>query len=204
MTRVLLAAPIPAMRLGLRALLADSGMEIAGEADRPDSPDFLDAQADVLIYAPATVGPAAVGQNGALASLSNGGTAVLFLADDPPAFQGMSGPPQAWGALPLEASREELLAAVQALAQGLVVGAPRFFQARPPGHPDGDAPPLSDREIEVLELLAQGLANKQIAGALGISEHTVKFHVSSIYTKLNVTNRAEAVRQGVRQGLIAV
>ncbi|HEY5902473.1 MAG TPA: helix-turn-helix transcriptional regulator, partial [Anaerolineales bacterium] len=70
--------------------------------------------------------------------------------------------------------------------------------------PDGDAPPLSDREIEVLELLAQGLANKQIAGALGISEHTVKFHVSSIYTKLNVTNRAEAVRQGVRQGLIAV
>jgi len=63
---------------------------------------------------------------------------------------------------------------------------------------------LSEREIEVLGLLAQGLANKQIAAALGISEHTVKFHVSSIYTKLNVTNRAEAVHQGVRQGLIAV
>jgi DNA-binding NarL/FixJ family response regulator len=53
-------------------------------------------------------------------------------------------------------------------------------------------------------LLAQGLANKQIAAALGITEHTIKFHVSSIYTKLNVTNRAEAVRQGVRQGLIAI
>ncbi len=48
------------------------------------------------------------------------------------------------------------------------------------------------------------MANKQIAAALGISEHTVKFHVSSIFTKLNVTNRAEAVRQGVRGGWVAV
>jgi DNA-binding NarL/FixJ family response regulator len=56
----------------------------------------------------------------------------------------------------------------------------------------------------VIGLLAKGLANKQIAIALGISEHTVKFHVSSIYTKLNVTNRTEAVRAGLRGGWIAL
>ena len=56
----------------------------------------------------------------------------------------------------------------------------------------------------MLQLLAQGLANKQIALALGISEHTVKFHISSIYAKLGATNRAEAVRLGVLRGLIVL
>jgi DNA-binding NarL/FixJ family response regulator len=64
--------------------------------------------------------------------------------------------------------------------------------------------PLTDREIEVLQLLAQGLANKQIAAELGISEHTVKFHVSGIYTRLGAASRTEAVRLGVRQGLIVL
>jgi DNA-binding NarL/FixJ family response regulator len=192
------------MRLGLRALLADSDIEIAGEADRPDSSDFIDAEADVLIYAPASASLPAFKQDGANSSLPGASPAVLFLADDPPSSRSLDSFGEAWGALPLESSREELIAAVHALAQGLVVGAPRFFQARPAVHLDPDASPLSDREIEVLGLLAQGLANKQIAGRLGISEHTVKFHVSSIYTKLDVTNRAQAVRQGVRQGLITV
>ena len=62
--------------------------------------------------------------------------------------------------------------------------------------------PLTEREAEVLQLLAQGLTNKQIAFTLSISEHTVKFHVSGIYAKLGATNRTEAVRLGVRQGLI--
>ncbi|HBY93115.1 MAG TPA: helix-turn-helix transcriptional regulator [Chloroflexi bacterium] len=64
--------------------------------------------------------------------------------------------------------------------------------------------PLTARETEVLQLLAQGLANKQIAAALQISEHTVKFHVSSIYAKLGVTNRTEAVGLGVRRGLVVL
>ena len=64
--------------------------------------------------------------------------------------------------------------------------------------------PLTERESEVLGLVAKGLANKQIAVALGISEHTVKFHVSSIYSKLNVTNRTEAVREGLRGGWVAL
>jgi DNA-binding NarL/FixJ family response regulator len=64
--------------------------------------------------------------------------------------------------------------------------------------------PLTDREIQVLGLLAQGLANKQIATTLTISEHTVKFHVSSIYAKLGAASRTEAVRLGVLQGLITL
>ena len=109
-----------------------------------------------------------------------------------------------WGALSLESSREEVLAAIHALSEGLVVSAPQFINARPVSREDSELPALSEREIEVLGLLAQGKANKQIAAALGISEHTAKFHVSSIYAKLNATNRAEAVHQGVRQGWIAV
>ena len=64
--------------------------------------------------------------------------------------------------------------------------------------------PLTPREIEVLELLAEGLANKAIAARLGISDQTVKFHVSSICGKLPATNRTDAVRRAIRRGLITV
>lgn len=64
--------------------------------------------------------------------------------------------------------------------------------------------PLTPREREVLEWLAEGLPNRLIAERLGISEHTVKFHVASIYGKLGVSTRAEAVRRGLRRGLIAI
>jgi two-component system, NarL family, response regulator YdfI len=59
---------------------------------------------------------------------------------------------------------------------------------------------LSPRESEVLNLLAAGLGNKEIAWQLKISEHTAKFHVTSIFNKLNVSSRAEAVTVGVRRG----
>jgi two-component system, NarL family, response regulator YdfI len=62
--------------------------------------------------------------------------------------------------------------------------------------------PLTRREMEVLGMLAEGLANKNIAARLGISEHTVKTHVASILTKLDAFSRAEAVAIGARQGLI--
>jgi ATP/maltotriose-dependent transcriptional regulator MalT len=64
--------------------------------------------------------------------------------------------------------------------------------------------PPTAREGEVLGLLAQGLSNKQIARELRISEHTVKFHISSLYAKLGVGNRAEAVSRGARHGLISL
>jgi DNA-binding NarL/FixJ family response regulator len=64
--------------------------------------------------------------------------------------------------------------------------------------------PLTDREREVLDLLAQGLPNKAIARQLGISDQTVKFHVASVIAKLGAVNRTDAVRRAVRRGLIAL
>jgi DNA-binding NarL/FixJ family response regulator len=69
---------------------------------------------------------------------------------------------------------------------------------------DAFAEPLTAREVQVLELLAEGLPNKSIAERLGISDQTVKFHVSSISGKLGATNRTDAVRRAVRRGLITL
>jgi DNA-binding NarL/FixJ family response regulator len=69
---------------------------------------------------------------------------------------------------------------------------------------DGPQEPLTAREIQVLELLAEGLPNKAIAARLRISDQTVKFHVSSISGKLGAANRTDAVRRAVRRGLITL
>ncbi len=128
--------------------------------------------------------------------------ATLLLSDDPLNVREMKRFSRVWGILPTESSAEELTAAIHALSQGLIVGTSTLLfesENEPLSHG-----PLTDRESEVLGLVAKGLANKQIAVALGISEHTVKFHVSSIYSKLNVTNRTEAVREGLRGGWVAL
>jgi len=72
------------------------------------------------------------------------------------------------------------------------------------GDEDGFDEPLTPREVQVLELLAEGLPNKAIAARLRISDQTVKFHVSSIAGKLSAKNRTDAVRRAVRRGLIAL
>jgi DNA-binding NarL/FixJ family response regulator len=189
--RVLLNVASPALRAGLRALLSsDETIRVVN--------DLLDeeSEADVVI-APASQ-----------ASFSNNGmdpaspAATLFLSDDPLNVRELTRSLRIWGILPTDASAEELAAAVHALSQGLIVGTSTLlFESESEPLSRG---PLTDRESEVLGLLAKGLANKQIAVALGISEHTVKFHVSSIYAKLNVTNRTEAVREGLRGGWIAL
>jgi DNA-binding NarL/FixJ family response regulator len=72
------------------------------------------------------------------------------------------------------------------------------------GEDDGFDEPLTPREVQVLELLAEGLPNKAIAARLQISDQTVKFHVSSISGKLGAANRTDAVRRAVRRGLITL
>ena len=86
----------------------------------------------------------------------------------------------------------------------LIVSAPDSLP-RERGDP-GDAvqEPLTPREIEVLELLAEGLPNKGIAARLGISDQTVKFHVAAIMGKLGASNRTDAVRRAVRRGLVSL
>ena len=107
------------------------------------------------------------------------------------------------------ATAEEIRGAVIAAAAGLVVLHPDAIDSLLPVLPSVSRtlpnPPiqaLTPREIEVLGMLAEGLGNKSIARRLSISEHTVKFHVSSIFTKLNASSRTEAVTLGARQGLI--
>ncbi len=194
MIRVLLVAQSPALRAGLRLLLAaDQGMRIVGE-QRAWSDPFgeEDTEADVVITTSASV----VSEE--LESPTK--AAVLFLRDEPLAPLPMASWPVVWGVLPLESSASELCAAVRALAEGLIVGAPELLRGGQEAAPERG--PLTEREAEVLGWLAKGLANKQIAAELGISEHTVKFHISSIYTKLNASNRTQAVRAGLRNGWI--
>jgi DNA-binding NarL/FixJ family response regulator len=91
-------------------------------------------------------------------------------------------------------------------AEATVICAPvgRAFMARPSGTEDQFEEPLTPREIEVLELLAEGMSNKAIAARLGISDQTVKFHVAAICGKLGAANRTEAVRRAIRRGLVTL
>lgn len=194
MIRVLLVAASPALRAGLRSLLAsDSHINVIGESARLN--DFDELEADVVVMSASSLDFEL--------SLPES-SSLLLLTDSPlPAASWIKSLP-AFGLLPTDVSPEELLAAVHALAEGLIVGTralllPEDETARQPS-----LGPLTERELEVLNLLSKGLANKQIAAALGISEHTIKFHVSSIYTKLNATNRTEAIRAGLRGGWIAL
>lgn len=191
MIQVLLNVSSPAMRAGLRALLSsDNSIKILSDSLEED------IEADVVITSASHTSFSGNGLDPASS------VATLFLSDEQPNLNDLKRSSRVWGVLPTDASAEELTAAIHALSQGLIVGSSTLLfesESEPLSHG-----PLTDRESEVLGLLAKGLANKQIAVALGISEHTVKFHVSSIYTKLNVTNRTEAVREGLRGGWIAL
>lgn len=111
--------------------------------------------------------------------------------------------------LPRDAPSEEIISAIHAAHAGLVLMDPVVVQdvAR---HVHVDQTEselealdeLTMREIEILRMLAEGLGNKEIAVQLGISEHTVKFHISSILDKLGASTRTEAVTSGIRMGLI--
>lgn len=98
-----------------------------------------------------------------------------------------------------------LAATLQAIVQGLLVLDSSFADAISPTIDNESLPlveSLTERELEVLQLLAEGLSNKAIALQLGISDHTVKFHVNAIMGKLDAQNRTEAVVRATRLGLI--
>ena len=114
------------------------------------------------------------------------------------------------GILPQTSTESEIIAAVEAVASGLVVLHPEIIdnlQLQKTTNLQqqvgiNSIETLTPREIEILQMLTPGLSNKAIAKQLSISDHTVKFHVSSIFQKLNVSTRTEAVAVGVRLGLI--
>jgi two-component system, NarL family, response regulator YdfI len=110
-----------------------------------------------------------------------------------------------------ESHPREITAALQAAHDGLTVFSPEILEVLLPASTESAGPddlppgePLTAREIDVLSLLAEGAGNKEIAARLHISEHTVKFHVSSILGKLGAATRTEAVTRGYKEGLILI
>lgn len=202
--RVLVAADSAVVRAGLESLIVQaSQLALAGSA----SPNGLrerihELQPDVVLldWLP--------GNDEILEPLLKAGPAVVLLADeqDPAALASDLRAGLA-ALLPHHASAEEIVAAIEAAAAGLIVlhrdtiGSLQFLEQPRRSAAESDAT-LTPREVEVLRMLAEGLANKNIAWKLGISEHTVKFHIASIFNKLNASSRAEAVAIGMRQGLI--
>jgi two-component system nitrate/nitrite response regulator NarL len=200
MIRVFVAAPSAALRLALRSRLEGPGLAVVGDGPTPDS---APADVDVLVLGEA---------EGILVSADPlaavGSRAVVVIADDPRAARALGRSLlHGWALVPREASAAELRAATAAAAQGFTVMpsalAARGLPGRPPER-DPLSESLTPREGEVLNLLAQGLTNRQIAERLGISEHTAKFHVAAVSAKLGAASRTDAVTRGVRRGLVTL
>lgn len=140
--------------------------------------------------------------------ISEGNAALVLLTDNVPprwAFRALEG--GAGAILPKVVLPEELIAALQAVAAGFVVISPDLASVTLSGPlaPADPLPPtetLTPREREVLERMAEGLSNKEIAARLSISEHTAKFHIASIMSKLGAESRTEAVTLAIRRGLL--
>ena len=207
--RVAVIMPVAMLRAGLRAVLSDMpGIVVSAEA--PVIGRLLPGlEIDVFILG----GDEETLEEFAHFSVEAGSAAaVLVLSDEAELIRLISQwPLPGWGVLPVASTPRELASGIRAVHAGLFVGKPWHLQKvlldeNAPVGESAQLPdePLTDREHEILGLLARGLANKQIAAELGISENTVKFHVSSIYGKFGVTNRTEAVRFGFQAGLIAL
>lgn len=195
--RVLVIAAFPAFRAGLRALLEERpGFVVAGSGESAAGAEDA-GPADVLVIDPeglADVDEILAGYPSA---------PPVILAGPGEAAVPAGGP---YALLHRSATGDELAAAVWAVAQGLIVHDPstvppglapgRLFDARDAGEP------LTGRELDVLGQLALGLPNKAIALNLGISEHTVKFHVSAVLAKLGAASRTEAAMVAARRGLL--
>jgi DNA-binding NarL/FixJ family response regulator len=212
MTRLFIVSGVPAVRAGLRALLDSfADLEVVGEAPSAAAAlgEALDRQAEVLVL---ESGPDLVADDAvALVEAGEGPRLVLLGPPGDPRALAAGLRDQAWGYLPREAAAEELAAAVRAVARGLTVLEPSLAAGLLPavGDPtatgaDLEADELTGRERDVLQLVALGLPNKAIARRLEISEHTVKFHVAAILSKLGASSRTEAVHLGARRGLVAL
>jgi DNA-binding NarL/FixJ family response regulator len=208
--RVFIVAPSAVSRAGLRSMLADAGFQAIGSAQDLVSLDDaqLESEPDILLVD----GMQVAGETGrggrALADVTDQ-AAVVLLVDQPDQAQIA----QAFGngvraVLPREISTQQLQAALQAVAAGLMVVHPAeasMLMQTPTSSATEIVPftqPLTNREREVLQMLATGLGNKEIAARLVISDHTAKFHVASILGKLGASTRTEAVAIGIRHGLI--
>jgi len=208
--RVFIVAASPLIRAGLQSMLADSRFDMVGSAAELESisGQLDDVEPDaVLLEAPSDA------HEDLLNALEE-----TEVARDFPVIVLSEQLRSAWlskalragvrAVLPRDVAPQQLHAALEAAAAGLVVIHPSELDTVLPSAvgslatPDELLEPLTRREREVLQMLAGGLANKEIAARLAISDHTVKFHVASILGKLGVSSRTEAVSAGIRRGLV--
>lgn len=202
--RVLVVAADPLARAGLATLLSDQpGWIIAGQSSgEADIPVELETYRPHVVVWDLGWGPSAALEP--LADLAAYGPPVVaLLAGDTRAVDAWTA--GARGILFRDTDIKSLVAALGAVVQGLTVLDPRLAGDVLPARdraPDKLVEELTPRELEVLRLLAEGLPNKSIAQSLGISEHTVKFHVNAILGKLDARSRTEAVTRATRLGLI--
>ena len=209
MTRIFVIASGDAARQRLEERVQASELTIIGFGDDLENFDEELAEEAEVVLVDGTVLP----QDELLDALENTGllraTKVALLLDRAPA-------PGWWnqalragvrGILPAETEPSSFAAAVEAAARGLLVLHPDSVQTasaagRSAIEPQELVESLTAREREVLQMISEGLGNKQIAAGLKISEHTVKFHVASILGKLGASTRTEAVSMALRRGLI--
>ncbi|MDE2456544.1 MAG: response regulator transcription factor [Burkholderiales bacterium] len=188
MIRIAIVSPSPMLAEGLAAALAGvEGWQVelhATAAPAGAAPDLLVLHGRACDEpAPPGLPLVLIGDDLREAGQRAGGVALALLAED--------------------ATPAQLRAAVEAVLQGLSVRDPAHAGPAPALAP-GTHEPLTPRELEVFELIGKGLSNPDIAGVLGISAHTAKFHVGQILAKVGAATRAEAVRAGLQMGLIGL
>ena len=212
MIRVTIIAPALAVRAGLRALLGgEPDIQVITEGASLSEMGTSQLEADVVIWSPAQSMDDETGK-AELSKLNLHEMAALLVIDtEPELIEQLSRlAVRAWGLIDVESTQAELVASIHALNEGLMVADPIWlkhaFVSRAPGRDEKHEliEQLTERETEILQLLAYGLTNKQIAARLKISTHTVKFHVSSIFNKMGTTNRVETVNLGLKKGLIVL
>lgn len=197
--RALIVSASPVLRAGLAALIADR-IEIGGFAENLSqaAQQAAELDADVVILEWDADHRAEV--------LDITAVPVLAIAEDlRPGWTREALRSGIRGIVPRDIGADEMVAAVRGVAAGWIVLPPELRESIlsvTVETPDDKDDPLSPREIEVLRLMAEGSSNKTIAWKLDISEHTVKFHVNSILSKMGAGSRTEAVMLGLRRGLI--
>ena len=197
-------------RAGLAALLSERGWTIAAQSDGSKlETDFETAQADILVI---DLGWQTRELSEALAALDGAAPVLALVGEDETdetlaALWRILAASSSFALLPRESDLDAISAALNALDHGLTVLDP-VYSAMPiaAARTSATAPatPLTAREDEVLQLLAQGLTNRAIALRLGITDHTVKFHVNAIMTKLDAQSRTEAVVRATQLGMIVL
>jgi two-component system, NarL family, response regulator YdfI len=207
MIRVLVTASSPITRARLEKLLRSSRtlevVSVPGEI-RSLAESAADLQPDVVVV---ELGSAEEDPFEMLRELE-GDAAVVVLVDDPDGAwvsEALEAGVQA--ILPHEVTGPEIIAGIHAASEGLVVLGPGIRPGlqnaiRRAADLQPLPEPLTAREVEVLRALADGLGNKEIAERLGISEHTVKFHVGSVMGKLGASSRTQAVTLGIQHHLV--